>query len=446
MISAKKYFSRIYSTLNALFGRSITMTFAIIALAVVAVTASTILFFNSAPPSSLTIASGPEGSSFRRTAEKYQKILKKQGVTLNIVATQGSSDNLRMLLDRKAKVDIGFVLGGEANASDIDKLMSLGSISNQPLFVFYRGAQKSLLSDFKGMRLYTGAEGSGARRLALSLLTVNELEFGKDVILVDIATKDSAAALLDGRIDGLFAMGESTSTVLMRQLLRAPEIHLLSFTQADAYARKITYLSKLELPMGSFDLGLNIPAEDISLVAPTVEILARPELHPALSDILLEAAREVHGSAGLLRKRGEFPAPLEHDFRISPDASRWYTSGKSFLYRTFPFGLASLISRLLAFIVPILLILVPALKLAPGIYSWRIRWRIYRWYGELLKLERDVFDHTVDANKKIELLKQLDLIDKAVNRIKIPAAFADMFYALRGHIDFVRRKLQDVEQ
>ena len=443
MISAKKYFSRIFSTLNALFGRSITVTFAMIILVVIVVTLSVILFFNSAPPSSLTIASGPDGSIFRRTADKYQKILKKQGVTLNIVASQGSSDNLRMLLDRKAKVDIGFVQGGEASAADTDKLMSLGSISNQPLFIFYRGEQKSLLSDFKGKRLYPGPEGSGARRLSAALLKANDLEPGKDVTLVNMPQEIVAAALADGRIDVMFAMGDATPTAMMRKLLRTPDIRLFNFTQADAYTRRITYLGKLELPKGSFDLGQNIPAEDTLLVAPTVEILARPDLHPALSDILLEAAREVHGSAGLLRKRGEFPAPLEHDFRISPDASRWYTSGKSFLYRTFPFWLASLISRLLAFIVPILLILVPALKLAPGIYNWRMRWRIYRWYGELLKLERDVFDHDGDANKKIELLKQLDLIDKGVKRIKIPAAFADMFYALRGHIDFVRAKLQE---
>src|SRR5699024_5813546 len=157
-------------------------------------------------------------------------------------------------------------------------------------------------------------------------------------------------------------------TDTMRKLIRAPDIHLFNFTQADGYIRRIHYLNKLSLPMGSLDFGKNLPAEDINLIGPTVEIIARDSLHPALSDVLLEAAREVHGAPGLFKKRGEFPAPQEHEFRISPDAIRYYTSGKSFLYRTFPFAVASIIARIVAFIVPIVLLMIPAVRIAPRIY------------------------------------------------------------------------------
>jgi hypothetical protein len=47
----------------------------------------------------------------------------------------------------------------------------------------------------------------------------------------------------------------------------------------------------------------------------------------------------------------------------------------------------------------------------------------------------------VDAARREELLRQLDHIESAVNRIAIPASFGDMFYGLRGHIGFVRRNL-----
>jgi hypothetical protein len=157
--------------------------------------------------------------------------------------------------------------------------------------------------------------------------------------------------------------------------------------------------------------------------------------------LLLEAAREVHSSAGIFRKSGEFPAPLEREFRISPDASRFYASGKSFLYRNFPFWLASLMNRSIAAIVPIAIILIPGLKIIPIIYRWRMRSRVYRWYRALFALERDTFSPSMDDKKREELLRRLDHIEKTVNKIVVPASFGDLLYALRGHISFVRARL-----
>ena len=210
--------------------------------------------------------------------------------------------------------------------------------------------------------------------------------------------------------------------------------------QADAYTRRIGYLSKLTLPKGSLDFGKNIPAEDMNLIAPTVELIARDSLHPALSDLLLSAMREVHSSSGLFRKRGEFPAAQEHEFHLSADAARYYISGKSFLYRTFPFWLASLIARILAALVPLTLVIVPALKIIPFIYRWSIESRIHRWYKVLLQLEHDA-KKAKTPQSRADLLRQLEHIETNVNRISVPASFGDMFYGLRGHVDFVRQRL-----
>jgi hypothetical protein len=171
-----------------------------------------------------------------------------------------------------------------------------------------------------------------------------------------------------------------------------------------------------------------------------VELLARPNVHPALSDLLLEAAQEVHGSASLLRRKGEFPAALEHDFPISPEASRYYKSGKTFLYRSLPFWLASLVNPILVAIVPIIVLLVPGMKAIPFIFRLRVRLKIYRWYRELLALEREVLDGVHPAPNE-DLIARLDHIEQGVNRMKVPVSFADQFYALRGYIAFVRNQL-----
>jgi TRAP-type uncharacterized transport system substrate-binding protein len=437
----KHYLLKAQRKFNRLFGHSAAVTISLALVSMLAIGIAAFMFFHSKTPSSITITSGPEGSPFRKNAEKYKAILARQGVTLKILPSAGADQNLQRLADPKEKVDVGFVLGGEHNGINTDGLVSLGSISVQPMMIFYRGQPKNLLSDFKGKRLDIGPVGSGAHTLALTLLKANGIEPGSDTQFVDIPDNESARALQENRVDAMFVMGDSTSSTLIRELLRSPDIRLFSFTQADGYTRRIQYLNKLELPKGSLDFGKDIPAENVYLIGPTVELIARESLHPAISDLLLEAAKEVHGTPGIFRKRGEFPAPLEHEFRISQDAARYYTSGKSFLYRTFPFWLASLINRVLAVVVPIVLLLIPASKIIPTIYRWRMQSRIYRWYKTLLDLEREAYDPLAQAKEREALLQRLYQIEYTVSKIKIPAAFADLFYGLREHISFVRRRL-----
>jgi hypothetical protein len=441
MTSPKILLTRAWARLIAVFGRGMVIAVGSIVAVCLVASAAAFLFLNTAAPRTLTITSGPDGSTFYRNAERYQKILAREGVTLKILPSDGSPENLKRLADPKARVDIGFVLGGAAGDKSFDPLMSLGSVSYQPLMVFYRGEKRELLSQFKGKRLNVGPAGSGPHDLALALLKANGIVPGEGTVLDETDFEDPGKELRAGRVDAVFLMGDSTAGSVMRKLLRDGDVRLFSFVQTDAYVRRVKVLNKLLLPRGGLDLGADLPPEDVHLVGPTVQLIARDSLHPALSDLLLEAAREVHGPAGMFRKPGEFPVAQEGEFRISPDATRYYTSGKGFLYRTFPFWLASLVARVLALLVPVVLLLLPALKFAPMIYRWRVESRIYRWYQVLLELEREAFKPDVDAARREELLRQIDHIEAAVNRIVIPASFGDVFYSLRGHIDFVRHNL-----
>ncbi|SCK21076.1 TAXI family TRAP transporter solute-binding subunit [Vogesella sp. LIG4] len=440
-MSLNAFFARLGNRLTALFGRGLVLTMSIVLLLGIAIAVLSLLLSNVAAPTTLTIASGPPGSSFQRNAERYRQLLAREGVTVKVLPSAGAQDNLRLLLDARQKVDVGFVLTGESGNADTSRLMSLGSISYQPLLVFYRGAPRALLSDFKGQRLDIGEEGSGTRTLALALLKLNGIAPGGDTTLLSSLHGDAVKALLAGRIDALFVMGDSTSTDHLRELLHNPDIHLFSFAQADGYARRLSYLNKLEMPRGVLDFGKDIPAETINLVAPAVELVARDGLHPALSDLLLDAAREVHGKAGIFKKAGEFPALASHEIHTSPDAQRYYASGKSFLYRTFPFWLAGLVARGLAVILPLALLLIPALRVVPVLYRWRIQSGINRWYRVLFDIEREAVSHRGEPAKCQELLHRLAHIDAAVSRIVVPAAFGDLLYDLRGHIDFVRTRL-----
>jgi len=420
-------------------GRAAILSAALLTIAVIAL--CVFLFFYLAPPNTIIMTSGPKGSSFDKIAEKYAKILKKQGVTLKILPSEGSVENLKRLADPSAKVDVGFVQGGVNKDTKTDNLVSLGSVSYAPLFVFYRsGSGIERLSQLAGRRVAIGEVGSGSHTLSLVLLAANGIEPGGSTKLLEMDSDEAAKAILGGKVDAVFLMGESVSIDLIRRLLHADGIRLFDFTQADAFTRRIAYLNKITLPKGSIDFGKGTPAHDVFLLAPTVELIARKGLHPALSDLLLEAATEVHSGPGLFRSKGEFPAPIEQEIRMSSDANRFYKSGKSFFYRYLPFWLASLVSRIVVVLVPMIVVLLPGLRLIPAIYRWRFRSRIFKWYRALLVIERDLMTE-LPPDKRKELLEKLDNIEADVNRMKVPASFADQFYDLRGHITLVHTRL-----
>jgi hypothetical protein len=398
-------------------------------------------FVRPAPPDTIFITSGPDGSQFRNAAERYRKILARNDVKLEILPSPGGLENLKRLGDPNFQVDVGFVQGGIGAGLDTDELVSLGSVFYQPVMVFYRSAEPlNRLSALKGKRLAIGPEGSGARALALTLLRANGIEPGGPTRLLDLSGDAAVQALLGGKIDAAMLMGDTAATGAFRKLLGAPGVRLLDFAQADGYVRRFRYLSKLDLPPGSLDLGRNVPEKTLTLIAPTVELVARPQLHPALSDLLIEAAREVHGRGGLLQRPGEFPAPLEHEYRISDDAARFYKSGKGFLYRYLPFWMASLVDRTMVALVPIIVLLIPALRLAPWLYTLRVRARIYRRYGELMAVERAMLSQAAPEEEE-KLLKRIDEIEKSVISVRMPSSFADEVYVLRAHINFVRNRL-----
>ncbi|WP_283151222.1 TAXI family TRAP transporter solute-binding subunit [Silvimonas soli] len=398
-----------------------------------------------APPKTIVMSAGPQDSSFMPTAMAYKKILARNGITLKVLPSGGSVQNLQRLLDPKQPVDIALVQGGVAGGLDTSSLMSLGSVFHAPILVLYRGENITQLSQFTGMRIGVGEEGSGTRVIALDLLKANGIVPGGPTTLVPVDGEQAANELAAGNLDAAFFDGGSASRATMVSVLHRPGISTMDFAQAAAYTRRFTYLDEIDLPPGVLNLGKNEPPNTVHLISPMVELVARSSLHPAISDLLIEAAQEVHGKSGLLQHAGEFPNPEAHEYRISDDAARYYKSGKSFLYRSLPFWVASLLDRLVVLLVPIAVLLVPAMRALPALYRWRVRSRIYRWYGLLIAIERGAMSNTQGAEREA-LVKELDAIEESVNRMKMPLAYADAFYVLREHVSFVRERLSDASR
>jgi len=422
--------------------REIVQSVVPLALLCVALVWLTLHFVHTAPPRTLTISAGPKGSTFYNNAERYQKILARNGVTLKILESQGSIDNLHRMADPKSKVDIALVVSGLSVSEDTSNLESLGSWFYQPLTIFYRSPKPlARLSELQGHSIAIGVEGTATRFMALALLKANEIEPGGPTRLLALEGEDARKALLHKEVEAIFLSGDSSPPATIRELLHEENVRLFDFEQANAYVRRFPYLNKLMVPAGAFDLGENLPPVDINLMAPAVELVAHPNLHPVITDLLIEAAQEVHHHASLLQQAGQFPTPAMHTFPVSAEAARYYKSGdKSLAYRYLPFWLASLLNRALVVLVPIFVVVIPSLKYLPQLYRWRINSRIHRRYAELMALERETLRPLSDE-RRAELLERLRDIEKAVIKHRIPGSHAEQLYILREHIGFVREQL-----
>ncbi|MBI4978178.1 MAG: ABC transporter substrate-binding protein [Spirochaetes bacterium] len=432
---------RIQKFFKETFGLSPIVTALILILFAAVIAFSIVWFIISAPPSTVVMTSGPDGSVFQTNAERYKKLLAANGVKLVVLPSHGSRENLARLMSKKSSASVGFMQGGLPRGTKATNIVSLGTLYSEPLMLYYRGKEeKKLLSDFKGSRIAVGLEGSGTRALALSILGLNGITTNSNALLLDTDGEDAAQALISGDIDAVFMMGDSASYQTMRKLQRTAGIQIFNYTQADAYIRRMQSLTKLTLPMGSIDFGRNVPPHDITLIGTTVELVARDKLHSAICDILLEAAQEIHGRPGTYRKRGEFPSPLTNDLQLSENAARFYKSGKSFFYRHFPYWLATLISQLIVVVIPVIVLLIPGIQAIPAIYSLVIDLSIGRLYRALLTLEQEVIENP-NLAKDASVTSRLEKIEEKIKGSRVPVGFAGQFYILRQHIEMVRTRI-----
>jgi hypothetical protein len=258
--------------------------------------------------------------------------------------------------------------------------------------------------------------------------------------LAYLGVGEAASALEKGELDAAFIVSAPEAPVIQK-LLQAPTVSLLSLDNAAAYVLRFPFVTKLTLPRSTVDFVANIPPQNVFLIAPTATIVCTEDLHPALAYLLLSAMREVHGGAGWFQSPGEFPAAIDVDFPLTDQAARFYRSGVPFLYKYLPFWLANLVERLWVLLLPLIAIVVPLVKLVPPLYAWRIRSRVYRWYGELKFLEQEVAARP-SPEEIPALLQRLERIDDAVAQINVPLAYADQLYTLKEHVQLVRGEIR----
>lgn len=405
-------------------------------------------FVRPAPPKKIVISTGAPGGAYHYFGERYRDKLAQDGIEVELRPSSGAVENLRRLKTDDS-VDVGFLQGGIANEPDSDDLATLGSMYLEPVWVFHRKADARLdrIDQLKGRRIAVGTAGSGAQLFALQLLAANGFATD-DPRLVALGGMDAVAALRRGDVEAFFVVGAPQAPVV-DALLHTPGIGLLSFAQADGYVRHFPHLAKITLPRGAIDIRGDQPPRDVQLLAATANLVVKADIHPAIVTLLLKHARDIHSPPGLLQAANSFPAPQDHALPIHPMARRFYDSGPPLLQRYLPFWLAVLIDRLFVMLLPLFAVVIPLSKVIPAIYNWRMRARVYRWYGELKFLEAEIDRAGQDGHSLAALdtfLGRLDRIEERAARRKLPLAFSNELYTLREHIGLVRRRLRHLAE
>ena len=396
------------------------------------------------PPKRVVLATGPDNGAYARFGQAYAQALARHGITVELRNSDGAADNLLLLSDGGA--DLGFVQGGSGalGPEAQENLVSLGSLFVEPLWLFYRedsarrlkGGPPTALTDLKGWRVNVGTPGSGVPQLFRRLLEANRLS-PADLHLQQLEQTPGTMAFLAGKVDAV-VFASAPEAMMVQMLLQTPGVRLLPFAQSQAYARRLGFLTPVTLPQGVVDLAKNLPAKDVPLVASTTSLLARADTHPALLQLMAQAAVELHSPPGWFNRAREYPSVEHGEVPLAPEAERAIRSGPPLLQRYLPFWLANLIERMWLSLGLILALALPLSRVIPPLYTFRIRRRVFVWYAELRDIEERAEREPTQAQA---LVDELDALEQRAEKITLPLAYTDELYTLRQHIHVVRKKL-----
>lgn len=397
-------------------------------------------FVSPPPPTKISISTGSNTGTYYKLALLYQAELAKEGIELEILASSGSKQNIDRLVSKQT--DIAFVQGGTGNNEA--SLQSLGSLYYEPLWIFIKkDISADKITDLAGLRIAVGEEGSGTQVLTNTLFSLNNVK-DKPTQFLALSSSDAALAITQDKCDVAFMVASGESEIV-RGLLHNDSIKLLQLRRHAAYTRLLPYLSNITLAEGIADLELNIPAQPVSLLSPSANLVVSEDFNSALTVLLLRAADVIHHKISLFSAADAFPSNQSTAYPINDVAKRFYKIGSPFLMRYLPFWPAVFIDRMIVMLIPLLALIIPLMKIMPPLYRWRIRSKIYRWYKELQEVDDAAHEQQISTQLIESLNNDLLQIQNEVSKVKTPLSYADQVYNLLLHIDLVKKNISSIK-
>ncbi len=393
-----------------------------------------------APPTKITIAGSFVGGHYELLARRYQELLERAHLQVEVRMTDGSAENLKLLNNPKSGVQIAFMQGGVANGAQAPDLLSLGRVDYQVYWLFYPATDTlNDLPELKGRRIGLGPVGSGSRLVSEKILAVSGVT-AENSTLLNLSPLRALEALKNRSIDALF-LNFSVDSPFLRALLKDPQFRPMSFTGAEALTRIFPFLVHLVLPRGVIDYENKIPAADVILIATTNAVLVRKEIHPAIIDLLAQTMRTVHGAPGIFQRADEFPTSTDPEYPVAEEAREFYRNGPSFLNHYLPFWISNYVKRALAVLLTAIAIVLPTFNYAPKLHKWLVEYRLRALYRRLRNVEAS-FQKGLTAVEISELDRELESLEHELGRLGVPTKHSDLYFSTISHLNLMRRRMR----
>lgn len=396
------------------------------------------------PPTSLSLSAGHPDGAYFAAAQRYAKKFAERGVTLTVLPSEGSGQNLERLRGATLpQADLAFVQGGMGYPVALrgrgEALQTIARVDVEPLWIFSRMPGLDSLQQLQGLRVSMDARGSGSRKLAMALLEQVRLS-PRDLQDSELAGLAAAQALRQGSLDVVVLVAAPQSPVV-QSLVRAPGIQLVQLRNSAALTERLPYLQPRLLPQGALDNAGRVPPRDTTMLVTTSSLVGRADLHPALQRLAAAVAQDIHAPPGLFHRAGEFPSLKRIEFPASEDARRTLLRGLPWLEQELPFWWAQLVWRLLVICLPVALAAWWLARLVPAYLRWLVESRVARWYGELMYIEHELAAQEVSGLELSRHLERLNSIERRMADFVTPGYLMPRWFTLRQHIDFVRMSL-----
>lgn len=404
-------------------------------------------FLDPAPPKVLVMTTGSETGAYHQFGMALKEELAKQKIDLRLRPSRGSLDNLKRLTDGTGEVQIGLIQSGtESLLQPVQRkrLIGLAALYHEPLWLFQRkGANITQLSDLEDKRVAVGSDGSGTWAVLKGLYQEHQdltrLELLNDGLWRKMGSTAAANALIADELDAAFLVLPAGNRLVTR-LAANPDITLINLSQADAFAARLHFLEALDVPKGLLNISQHVPEQDTKVLSPVAMLVGNQDFHPALTAVVLEAARKVLREGNLLDQPGRFPAGEPMGLELSAEADYYHRQGVPFLQRYLPFQVASAVDRYVVLIIPFIAIMFPLLKSMGPLYRWRVRARVYRWYEHLRRIDKLIHSGKI-RERYAEEIQGLKDLEGELNHVDVPLSYAHELYSLHLHVRYMIYRL-----
>jgi hypothetical protein len=97
--------------------------------------------------------------------------------------------------------------------------------------------------------------------------------------------------------------------------------------------------------------------------------------------------------------------------------------------------------RVFILTIPLLAILIPLLRIAPPLYQWRTRRRIFRWYSHLREIDQHLTSG-MEPNTIDRELEKLHQLQDEILKVEVPLSYSDELYSLHLHVEWVIQRVK----